>query len=350
MLGLAQVKGDAVVESLVRKLQDTSLDKRLKAADTVAKLPSKAMLQGHACVLRLVEDGECDPFARRTALRMLGKLPSAVLARILGTVVPRLEDEDGDARRAALELLRKAGEEAVAPHAEFLISLVARAERPWPVRITGLYALALAPPAVLASQLDIALLCLDDEQPDVRWAALDVVREGAAQGRLSLTVQQVGMVVERLWDPEVWVRWGAINALAALPPAAAAGAPLARVLQALGAGEVVVRVAGITALSRLVQGGGVAGVVSALVGTLDDKEPGVRWAAIQALTRLPEKALLGQQELLRIGRCLHDQDAYVRDAAGSLFAKVPESGLPQEVREALAAKHAADAMEEDVAA
>ena len=321
----ASQHGQEGLLEMMKLLDCQDLSQRLRVRDALLRLPPKSIDVNRTMTLL----DEPYALARLTGLKMLAKLPFSALLPELGNIIARLEDEDGDVRRAIVELIKKCPAEALIEHCELLVSLTSHTQ--WPVRVTALYACALLPSEVLALHLENIMGNLQHEEPTVRWAAVDVLRHLPS----NISGTQAAKLIPRLADPERYVRWAAIGAVASMPTESLE--PLMDRLTAnLSSPQACAR--GITAIAMCrLESSLVLPYLRILALRLRDDEQAVRWATLHGLRKLPIEALATQEYLIQevAGRVMEDPDIWVRKAACRLLETMPEDSLPSDVRAAM---------------
>ncbi|KAM0737944.1 hypothetical protein ACQRIT_007948 [Beauveria bassiana] len=235
-------------------------------------------------------------------------------------VAARLDDDDEDVRRAAVEAL---GRRSELPEAVLKAVAARLNDGDWYVRYAAVKALggrSELPEAVL-----IAVAArLNDGKKKVRHTAAE-----ALGGRSELPEAVLTAVAARLDDDDDGVRYAAVKALGGqseLPEAV-----LTAVAAWLNDDDVDVRGAAVIALSRRLELP--EAVLKAVAARLNDGKGYVRGTAVEALGRRSE---LPEAVLKAIAARLDDDDWYVRKAA--VYALCRRLELPEAVLTAVAAR------------
>lgn len=313
------------------------------------------------------------------------------MTAVLHRIIACLDDPDGDVRRQAIAVLKQVSSEALEGHVELLLSFTSF-EKPWPVRMTGLYAFTCLPVGALIVNLDSILSsCLDDEESSsVRFAALDVLKalieeklsssssslsptaaaagmEEPAGGRRqdddddaerqaleSVLLKQAPKVIECFFDIEDrFVRWKAVSVLSSYPPQSIQKAPQFITDLVKGLTDFPLpcsRAACLFTLSRLHPSLLSVPVLKAMAGLLHDEENAVRWACCHGLKKVMP-AMLGRdgdrgevEAIIRKigsklsagseGEAVEREDVWVQREASRLIERLLPTGcVPVEVVE-----------------
>ncbi|MBE9129361.1 HEAT repeat domain-containing protein [Coleofasciculus sp. LEGE 07081] len=260
---------EAVVETLLLRLEDENSDVRFNAVYALGKLGQGSETIVNALLLHLEDE---DSGVRREAADALGKL-GQTSETVVNALLLRLEDENSDVRvnaAYALGLLRQGSETIV----------------------------------------NALLLHLDDED--------SVMRDFAARalGRLGQGSETVvNALLLRLEDEDSGVRSYAAFALGKLGQTSET--VVNALLLRLEDEDADVRGSAASALGKLGQGSET--VVNALLLRLDDQDSGVRWEAAHALGELGQDSETVVNALLL---CLEDENSGVRGNAAFALGKL----------------------------
>lgn len=188
-----------------------------------------------------------------------------------------------------------------------------------------MYATALLPEDfVLKACLDRIMSCLRCAEVNVRWAALDVVKE-----RPALAAARPEEIIERLSDSDRFVRWMAMSTLCKVPRQALE--PKMECLTSkLSSAEGFARGAAVMAICRL-DSELVEAQLPAVMQRLADEHAAIRWATVHSLSKLPSAMLLKYLNLIKEG--LTDEDRWVRRGAANLLHAMPAESIEPALKE-----------------
>ena len=334
--------------------------KRRQALHELARLETETddeelAIHQHAVVARLEDsDGQVRKAALQT-LGQLGKLEPTWLARHASDVVARLEDSEAGVRTAALETMGRLEQARLDLYAHILIPMLE--DSSWDVREGAIIALGfLEPdkivrqtgdyvnvrdvrlralqtlfklePAMLAQHADAVLARLEDWDDQVRKWALETL----SKLEPATFAQHVDAVLATLKDSSWDVRAGAMIALGTLEPAT-----LAQHVDALGKGlrdpDCDVCKGALETLGKL-EPATLAQHADAVVYRLNDRAWYVRLGALQTLGKL-EPATLAQHADAVLAR-LENYDYRVRKGALQTLGKLEPATLAQHADAVLA--------------
>ena len=337
--------------------------KRRQALHELARLETETddeelAIHQHAVVARLEDsDGQVRKAALQT-LGQLGKLEPTWLARHASDVVARLEDSEAGVRTAALETMGRLEQARLDLYAHILIPMLE--DSSWDVREGAIIALGfLEPdkivrqtgdyvnvrdvrlralqtlfklePAMLAQHADAVLARLEDWDDQVRKWALETL----SKLEPATFAQHVDAVLATLKDSSWDVRAGAMIALGTLEPAT-----LAQHVDALGKGlrdpDCDVCKGALETLGKL-EPATLAQHADAVVYRLNDRAWYVRLGALQTLGKL-EPATLAQHADAVLARLEDEPEphAQVRKEALMTLAKLEPAKLAQYANAVLA--------------
>ena len=337
--------------------------KRRQALHELARLETETddeelAIHQHAVVARLEDsDGQVRKAALQT-LGQLGKLEPTWLARHASDVVARLEDSEAGVRTAALETMGRLEQARLDLYAHILIPMLE--DSSWDVREGAIIALGfLEPdkivrqtgdyvnvrdvrlralqtlfklePAMLAQHADAVLARLEDWDDQVRKWALETL----SKLEPATFAQHVDAVLATLKDSSWDVRAGAMIALGTLEPAT-----LAQHVDALGKGlrdpDCDVCKGALETLGKL-EPATLAQHADAVLARLENYDYRVRKGALQTLGKL-EPATLAQHADAVLARLEDEPEphAQVRKEALMTLAKLEPAKLAQYANAVLA--------------
>ena len=309
--GFGAVELPAYAAAVVAKLEDSDVDVREAAVETLGKLEPAALAQHAATIVAKLEHSNED--VRMAAVDTLGELEPAALAQHAAAVVAKLEDSKWGVRRAAAATLGKLEPAALAQHAAAVVAKLEDSK--WGVRRAAAATLGKLEPAALA-QHSSAIVQLEATEAEQR--VLIAATPAMCKLQPESAEQRVLAVVAKLEDSDWRVRQAAVETLGQLEPAALAQ-HAAAVVAKLEDSKWGVRRAAAATLGQL-EPAALAQHAAAIVAKLEDSDEEVRRAAVETLGQLEPEALA--QHAAAIKERLNDDDLDVRKAAEAVVAKL----------------------------
>jgi HEAT repeat protein len=342
---LSEIDEVPVVPALLKAIKDEDHQVRWAAVRALEGKPGDLVLKALLWALRdgayLVSDA---------AAVALGRAGTSAIPGLLAA----LKDKNPDVRGRAVEALGKIGDSSVVPALAALLSDEATPRRETK-RLCDLAAAvleAMATPDALEAlaqwrglPVDAAPAAEPEQEPTqavepvTRWEALSHLLEAlhnpnwGVRERAAKTMREqakalrglddpivVNLLAQALRDPDEFVRWAAVEALAWIKDDTTV--PL--LLEALHDKHWTVRLAVIRALIEI----GDSNVTPALLETLNDQHTPLREAAAEALGRIG-----GPAALPGLLRALGDSDGFVRRAAAEALGDIGHVGaVPDLIR------------------
>lgn len=180
------------------------------------------------------------------------------------------------------------------------------------VKVTALYASALLPDGYMVKACaDHIFACLKDSDVNVRWTALDVLKEKPA-----LLANRLPEVIESLGDADRYVRWQAMSVIGKSPTSSS----MERLKDKLLSAHASARGAAVIVMCRL-SVSLVEPYLDCIVDRLRDEHASVRWATLHSLGHLPSDLL--NKHVDRLKERLEDEDRWVRRGAASIMRRMP---------------------------
>ena len=133
---------------------------------------------------------------RRRILASLVELPPAQLAEHVPAIAASLDHDDSHVRALAISMLSRLEAPALQEHGEVIASKLEHAVDEQ-VRLAVVRALGRASPPVLAAHADGLLRRLTDDEPAVRWAAVDALSGLEADALAPITLTAVDTLVSQ---------------------------------------------------------------------------------------------------------------------------------------------------------
>ncbi|MEP6500905.1 NACHT domain-containing protein [Microcoleus vaginatus] len=293
---------EAVISSLLLRIEDANEDVRREAAQALGRLGNASETVISALLLRL-EDG--DFLVRFYAAQAFDRFGNASEA-IIGNLLPRLEDGNNLVRSSAAQALGRLGNASEAVLSALLLRLKHGDNSVRSSAASALGNLGNASEAVISA----LLLPLEDGDSSVRYSA------ASALGNLGNASEAViSALVLRLEDRDNWVRSSASEALGNLGNASEA--VISALLLRLEDEDNSVRYSAAFALGRL--GNASETLINALLLGLEDEDNSVRASTASALGNLGNASESVINALLLP---LEDEDKFVRRQAASALGKV----------------------------
>ncbi|KAJ6439027.1 Protein zds1 [Purpureocillium lavendulum] len=215
------------------------------------------------------------PTHQRLVMHCLSEVSTEILSdETLAAVVQRLNDDNGEAKWAAVDVLAKQ-------------------------------------PSLSDETLAAVVQRLNDDDEYVRWAAAEVLRK-----RSSLSDESVAAVVQRLNDDNGEAKWAAVDVLAKQP--SLSDETLAVVVQRLNDEDEDVRRAAVGILGK--QPSLCDEILAAVMQRLNDDDEDVRRVAVEALRERPS---LSDETLAALVQWLDDDNGNAQWAAVEILGKQP---------------------------
>ena len=301
-----------LIQSILRTMQDTSKDIRIKACLALGSISEKAAIDEVISQLMSALDDE-DAYVRAGASYALGMVSDKTLTNnAIDKLVYALQDENESVRASASYTLEKLSVKKVTNETiSKLVNALGHDNQHVRARIRYFFG-NIGENVVTREVIDKLLSALKHTNDNVRAGVIYVLGKS---GRQAMTDDVIGALLSALGEVNEYVRSNACEALGSMGEKEVTNEVIHKLLIALGDESGSVRRSACEALQNMGEKGVTNQVIGKLISDLDSANDNDRRNACEALGYFSEKpateemikklinALQDESELVRIGAC-----------------------------------------------